>query len=311
LVIDETYTELGASATDNSGETMSVILSGSVNTSIAADYTITYTATDSSGNVHAISRLIYVTQPPQPTLQFSNPTMNLFEHSDYYNTFFNAALPVETRQSVTKSGDANAYLNGLYGSETGSYSSATRTAFACAKIGGGLWMSDYGHIDFVSSDLGQIVSDRTNGVEYEYRYTNASTICDYLGLSDLTIPNSAETTLLFSQLASNGTTYFGNYVSHTFPFLVDLSKFEVTFDSPSGNRHPITSYMLASDDGVNFDLIREMVITPANRTMVMSETFSSLPKKYSTFKFIINEMYGSNTTPSIYKYEIFGDIWRI
>jgi Domain of unknown function (DUF5011) len=48
-VID-TYSELGATATDNVDKEIAIIISGSVNTSVAGVYTITYTAKDTAGN---------------------------------------------------------------------------------------------------------------------------------------------------------------------------------------------------------------------------------------------------------------------
>jgi hypothetical protein len=46
----DTYTDAGATATDNYDSTVTVITSGTVNTSVIGTYYITYNATDSSGN---------------------------------------------------------------------------------------------------------------------------------------------------------------------------------------------------------------------------------------------------------------------
>ncbi len=45
------YTEEGATCTDNKDATCTVVTTGTDNTSIAGNYTITYTATDAAGNV--------------------------------------------------------------------------------------------------------------------------------------------------------------------------------------------------------------------------------------------------------------------
>jgi hypothetical protein len=57
-----TYGDSGAWANDNSGETITVEVTGleDVNTSVIGEYTITYTATDSSGNQSTISRTVIV-----------------------------------------------------------------------------------------------------------------------------------------------------------------------------------------------------------------------------------------------------------
>src|SRR3989338_2378390 len=50
LNIDEIYTEEGAMATDDVDGDVAIVISGSVDTSTAGTYTITYTATDTAGN---------------------------------------------------------------------------------------------------------------------------------------------------------------------------------------------------------------------------------------------------------------------
>ena len=64
-----TYTDPGATASDN-GVSFSVTSSGSVNTSVAADYTRTYTSTDDENNTSSITRIVRVqdTTPPNVTI---------------------------------------------------------------------------------------------------------------------------------------------------------------------------------------------------------------------------------------------------
>ena len=50
LNVGDTYTEMGALATDDTDGTVPVVISGDVNTSIPGTYTITYYAIDSAGN---------------------------------------------------------------------------------------------------------------------------------------------------------------------------------------------------------------------------------------------------------------------
>jgi len=72
-----TYTDPGASATDNvDGDlTASIVLTGSVNTNLIGTYTLTYTATDSSGNTGTATRTVNVvdTTAPVITITGSNP----------------------------------------------------------------------------------------------------------------------------------------------------------------------------------------------------------------------------------------------
>ena len=63
LKIGEVYTELGAKATDSKdGDlTSKIITTGTVDTSVAGTYIITYTVSDSAGNISKATRTIEVT----------------------------------------------------------------------------------------------------------------------------------------------------------------------------------------------------------------------------------------------------------
>lgn len=63
----ESYNELGATAKDNIDKNLSVTTTGTVNTSIVGIYTITYSATDSSGNTAQVNRIVEVTPRPFST----------------------------------------------------------------------------------------------------------------------------------------------------------------------------------------------------------------------------------------------------
>lgn len=65
LTVGDTFTDPGASATDL-GTAISVLTSGSVDTSTAGSYTLTYSATDASGNSASTTRTITVAAPPPP-----------------------------------------------------------------------------------------------------------------------------------------------------------------------------------------------------------------------------------------------------
>ena len=72
LKVGDTYVDAGATATDNmDGDlTSKIIKTGTVNTSVAATYTITYTVSDTSGNVATATRTVIVSVPapviPEP-----------------------------------------------------------------------------------------------------------------------------------------------------------------------------------------------------------------------------------------------------
>ena len=54
------YSDAGATATDNVDSSVTVSTSGSVTTSVAGDYTLTYTATDAAGNSATATRVVTV-----------------------------------------------------------------------------------------------------------------------------------------------------------------------------------------------------------------------------------------------------------
>ena len=61
LIQGEMYVEAGATVTDNSGEALSVSIAGSVDSSTAGTYIVTYDASDSSGNAAAqVTRTVIV-----------------------------------------------------------------------------------------------------------------------------------------------------------------------------------------------------------------------------------------------------------
>jgi hypothetical protein len=60
VIKDATYTDAGATALDDTDGTIVVVATGSANTSAVGTYTITYTATDSSGNISTATRTVNV-----------------------------------------------------------------------------------------------------------------------------------------------------------------------------------------------------------------------------------------------------------
>ena len=64
LEFEEEYIEQGATATDDEDGAIEVVISGHVNITYFGEYTVTYTATDSSGNTSSISRMVSINQRP-------------------------------------------------------------------------------------------------------------------------------------------------------------------------------------------------------------------------------------------------------
>lgn len=86
IPVFSTYTELGATSTDNyDGDmTSKIVMRGSVNTSITGTYYITYTVTDSSGKIGVATRVVKVIDYTKPVLTISgDSTVSLKVGSAY------------------------------------------------------------------------------------------------------------------------------------------------------------------------------------------------------------------------------------
>ena len=60
IKLGESWTNTGATVTDNSGETLSITVGGTVNTSTLGEYQITYSVEDSSGNTQVKIRYVNI-----------------------------------------------------------------------------------------------------------------------------------------------------------------------------------------------------------------------------------------------------------
>jgi len=69
-----TYTDSGANATDASG-TVTVVTAGTVDANTVGSYTLTYTATDGSGNTGTATRIVNVTDTTAPVFTSSSTFM--------------------------------------------------------------------------------------------------------------------------------------------------------------------------------------------------------------------------------------------
>ncbi|UFH59121.1 DUF5011 domain-containing protein [Sulfurovum mangrovi] len=72
ITVGDSYSDAGATATDNVDGALTPVKSGSVNTSTAGTYTVTWTATDTAGNVGSVSRTVIV-EEAQSQCQNVNP----------------------------------------------------------------------------------------------------------------------------------------------------------------------------------------------------------------------------------------------
>ena len=129
--LGDSYTDAGATATDNSGSAV-VTSSGSVDTSAVGSYTITYTATDPSGNSSTATRTVNVVDTTAPVVVVTG-TDETVELGDTYTDVGATASDASGTLDVVVSGSVDTNTIGTYTitytatDASGNSGSATRT----------------------------------------------------------------------------------------------------------------------------------------------------------------------------------------
>lgn len=80
------FTDPGATATDNCSGSVAVNASGSVNVNVPGTYTITYTATDAAGNIQTATRMVQVVDSTKPVITLNGQTITLWPPNHKYKT---------------------------------------------------------------------------------------------------------------------------------------------------------------------------------------------------------------------------------
>ena len=114
--LGKAYVDPGVLAFDYLGKPLLVSSSGSVNTNLIGNYTITYSTTDSDGRTATANRIVNVvedTQAPVITLSGSNP-MSLLQGTTYVESGATAQDDVDFTTTVTISGSVNTFIPGDY-----------------------------------------------------------------------------------------------------------------------------------------------------------------------------------------------------
>ena len=111
--LGSTYTDAGATATDNSGSVV-VTSSGTVDTDTVGSYTITYTATDASGNSATATRTVNVVDTTAPVLTVTGDATVTVELGDAYTDAGATATDNSGLAVVTSSGTVDTDTVGSY-----------------------------------------------------------------------------------------------------------------------------------------------------------------------------------------------------
>lgn len=110
LTVGDSYTELGATATDDvdGNLTSSITTSGSVDTSTASTYTITYSVSDSSGNSTSANRSIVVSAAAS-----GDTPGTVTNDTWHYMSSLNTRFPTDSF-GISLTYDGNTYLGFTY-----------------------------------------------------------------------------------------------------------------------------------------------------------------------------------------------------
>ncbi|MDH5518298.1 MAG: DUF5011 domain-containing protein [Gammaproteobacteria bacterium] len=115
LAQGDAYNEQGATATDNVDGSVSVVITGSVNTSTAGTYTITYTATDAAGNTATATRTVTVTDTTAPVITLNGAaSITLTQGATYSEQGATATDNLDGSISVVITGTVDTATVGTY-----------------------------------------------------------------------------------------------------------------------------------------------------------------------------------------------------
>ncbi|WP_371185642.1 DUF5011 domain-containing protein [Thalassotalea maritima] len=112
---NETYTDPGATANDNIDGTVTVEVSGNVDTSVIGTYTLTYTASDKAGNKSTSQRTVNVVDvtAPEITIVGDNPA-TIAQNATYTDPGATANDDVDGSVTVEVSGNIDSSIIGTY-----------------------------------------------------------------------------------------------------------------------------------------------------------------------------------------------------
>lgn len=138
IELGATWTDPGATATDDNDGTITPVVTGTVNTDKVGEYPITYTATDEAGNVGTATRTVIVKANALAGTYTVNETLQ-DQTTDTYTSI------------VTVSGNNNTLYNKLVLSNFGKYGSASVATITVTSTG--FTGADY---SFTDPDVGNV-----------------------------------------------------------------------------------------------------------------------------------------------------------
>ena len=111
--LGETYTDAGATATDASGS-VTVVTTGTVDTTTVGAYTLTYTSTDASGNSGTATRTVNVVDTTDPVVTVTGDNPATVELGDTYTDAGATATDASGSVTVVTTGTVDTTTVGAY-----------------------------------------------------------------------------------------------------------------------------------------------------------------------------------------------------
>ena len=221
LLVGDTYTEQGATATDNvDGDlTSSIIVSGTVDTNIAGTYIVNYNVSDAANNAaNQVSRTVNVNEPAPDTIApvitlIGNATIELFVGDAYTEQGATATDDVDgdLTSSIIVSGTVDTNIAGTYivnynvsDAANNAANQVTRTVNVNENTGGSITILNQGFFETGldgwqdgGSDCARVNSSRSYEGSASIRLRDNSGTSSAMTLSNIDLSSYAQVSINF------------------------------------------------------------------------------------------------------------------
>ena len=186
LLLDESYNEQGATATDDRDGSVDVIISGTVNTSTLGNYTLTYSATDSADNTSSATRAISLVEAPDTTAPVitlnGNNEITLFKNEDYTEQGATAIDGRDGSVEVIISGTVDTSTLGNYTLAYSATDSADNTSSVTRTISVIVdpsffittWITNPSGLGYITGENQIMISTQGSGYDYQVKWGDGS-----------------------------------------------------------------------------------------------------------------------------------------
>ena len=174
--LDTSYEDAGATATDAVDGSVEVVTTGSVDTSTAATYILTYTATDTAGNSSMATRMVEVKDVTAPVITVAGTNPLTIELGD---TYADEGATADGGETVTSSGTVDTFTVGSYTITYSATDAAGNTGTATRTV----------NVEDTTAPMITVSGDNPASVDLNATYTDAGASATDLS-GDITVISS-------------------------------------------------------------------------------------------------------------------------